>query len=96
MPRPSRALTLLLLLDHVDDQLHDLVDPARLRLTVGEGLAPVGDVQLYRVELGGRDDVEVTKGIATDARVRVEMPRSFFNVMAKDCLLYTSPSPRDS
>ncbi len=40
-----------------------------------------GDVQMYRVELPGP---QVRKGIAEDARVRVEMPRSFFNVMAKE------------
>ena len=39
------------------------------------------DVQMYRVELPGPN---VTKGIAEDARVRVEMQRSFFNVMAKE------------
>ena len=57
---------------------------APLKLVFAVELRGRGDVQLYRVELGGRDDVEVTKGIATDARVRVEMPRSFFNVMAKE------------
>ena len=31
-----------------------------------------------------KDDIQVTKGIAEDARVRVQMPRSFFNVMAKE------------
>ena len=41
-------------------------------------------MQLYRVELGGHGDMTVAKGIAEDARVRVEMPRSFFNVMAKE------------
>ena len=38
-------------------------------------------MQMYRVELPGP---KVTKGIAEDARVRVEMQRSFFNVMAKE------------
>ncbi len=58
---------------------------APLKLIVGVELRGRGDVQLYRLELGGKDeDIEVTKGIAEDARVRVEMPRSFFNVMAKE------------
>ena len=58
---------------------------APLKLIVGVELRGRGDVQLYRLELGGKDhDLEVTKGIAEDARVRVEMPRSFFNVMAKE------------
>ena len=40
-----------------------------------------GDVQMYRVELPGP---KITKGIAEDARVRVEMPRAFFNIMARE------------
>ncbi|MDX6692161.1 MAG: hypothetical protein QOG15_3618 [Solirubrobacteraceae bacterium] len=58
---------------------------APLKLIVGVELRGRGDVQMYRVELGGKDhDLEVTKAIAEDARVRVEMPRAFFNVMAKE------------
>ena len=55
------------------------LDP--LKLVVGVELRGRGDVQMYRVQLPGP---EVTKGIAEDARIRVEMPRSFFNVMAKE------------
>jgi hypothetical protein len=54
---------------------------APLKLIFGVELRGRGDVQMYRVELPGP---KITKGIAEDARVRVEMPRSFFNVMAKD------------
>ncbi len=54
---------------------------APLKLIFAVELRGRGDVQLYRVELPGP---EVRKGIATDARVRVEMPRAFFNVMAKE------------
>jgi hypothetical protein len=36
---------------------------------------------MYRVELPG---LNVADGIADDVRVRVSMPRSFFNVMAKE------------
>jgi hypothetical protein len=58
---------------------------APLKLVFGVELRGRGDVQLYRVELGGKKhDLEVVKGIAEDARVRVEMPRAFFNVMAKE------------
>jgi hypothetical protein len=52
-----------------------------LKLVVGVELRGRGDVQQYRVELPGP---KVTKDPATDARVRVEMPRAFFNVMAKE------------
>jgi hypothetical protein len=57
---------------------------APLKLIFAVELRGRGDVQMYRVELRGNDDFEVTKGIGEDARVRVEMPRSFFNVMAKE------------
>ncbi len=52
-----------------------------LKLVFGIELRGRGDVQMYRVELPGP---KVTKGIAEDARVRVEMARAFFNVMAKE------------
>lgn len=52
-----------------------------LKLVFAVELKGRGDVQMYRVQLPGP---KVTKGIAEDARVRVEMPRAFFNVMAKE------------
>jgi hypothetical protein len=54
---------------------------APLKLVVGVDLRGRGDLQQFRLEMPG---VEVTKGPAPDARVRVEMPRAFFNVMAKE------------
>ena len=54
---------------------------AQLKLVFGVELRGGRDVQMYRVELPGP---VITKGIANDARVRVEMPRSFFNVMAQE------------
>ena len=57
---------------------------APLKLIFAVELRGRGDVQMYRVELRGYDDFDVVKGIGEDARVRVEMPRSFFNVMAKE------------
>ena len=54
---------------------------AQLKLVFELELRGRGDVQLYRVELPGP---KVTKDIAADARVRVEVPRAFFNEMAKD------------
>jgi hypothetical protein len=53
----------------------------QMKLVVGVDLRGRGDVQQYRVELPGP---KVTKDMATDARVRVEMPRAFFNVMARE------------
>jgi hypothetical protein len=40
-----------------------------------------GDVQHFRLEM---PDIKVTKGPAADARVRVDMRREFFNVMARE------------
>ncbi len=57
---------------------------APLKLVFAVELRGRGDVQLYRVELAGHGDISVAKGIAEDARVRVAMPRAFFNVMAKE------------
>ena len=42
-----------------------------------------GDTRQFRVELNGGAPV-VTRGVAADAKVRVEMARAFFNEMAKD------------
>jgi hypothetical protein len=52
-----------------------------LKLVVGVELRARGDVQQFRVELPGP---KVTKDIAADAKVRIEMQRAFFNEMAKD------------
>jgi len=57
---------------------------AQLKLVFGVELRGGRDVQMYRVEVNGPAHLKVTKGIAEDARVRVEMQRSFFNVMAKE------------
>ncbi len=55
-----------------------------LKLIFGVALRGRGDVQMYRVQLDGSGAMTVAKGIAEDARVRVEMPRAFFNIMAKE------------
>jgi hypothetical protein len=52
-----------------------------LKLVVGLELRGRGDVQMYRVELPGP---VVTKDIATDAKVRLMIPRSHFNDLATD------------
>ena len=53
----------------------------QLKLVVGVELRGRGDVQHFRLEMPGP---KVTKGPAADARMRVEMRREFFNVMAKE------------
>jgi hypothetical protein len=52
-----------------------------MTLVVGVQLQGRGDVQHFRLQL---PEVAVTKDIAADAKVRVEMRREFFNEMAKD------------
>ena len=52
-----------------------------IKLIVGVELRGRGDVQQFRVEMPG---IKVTKGPAADARVRVDMRREFFNVMARE------------
>ena len=52
-----------------------------LRLVVALELRGRGDVQLYRVELPGP---RVSKDIASDAKVRLEVTRSHFNELAAD------------
>jgi hypothetical protein len=52
-----------------------------MKLVVGVELRGRGDIQHFRLEMPG---AKVTKGPAADARVRVDMRREFFNVMARE------------
>ena len=54
---------------------------APIKLVVGVELRGRGDVQQFRLEM---PSMGVTKGPAHDARMRVEMRREFFNVMARE------------
>jgi hypothetical protein len=54
---------------------------ARLKLVVELELRGRGDIQLFRVELPGP---KVTRDIASDAKVRLSVPRSHFNELARD------------
>jgi hypothetical protein len=49
-----------------------------LKMVVGIDLHGRGDVQQFRLVM---PELEVTKDIAADARIRVEMRRDFFNLM---------------
>jgi hypothetical protein len=51
-----------------------------LKLVVGIDLHGRGDTQQFRLEL---PDLTVTKDIAADARVRLDMRRDFFNAMVE-------------
>ena len=50
-----------------------------LKLVVGLDLRARGDTQMYRVEMPGP---KVTKDIAADAKVRIEIARAQFNELA--------------
>jgi len=52
-----------------------------MKLVVGVDLKGRGDTQQFRVEMPG---MTVKKDIATDARVRIEMRRDFFNAMVEN------------
>ena len=52
---------------------------APLKLVIGLELRGGRDIQMYRVQLPGP---KVTKDIATDAKVRLEIPRAKFNDLA--------------
>jgi hypothetical protein len=52
---------------------------ANLKLVAGLELRGRGDVQLYRVEVPGP---KVSKDIAADAKVTIEVPRAAFNDLA--------------
>jgi hypothetical protein len=54
---------------------------APVKLVVGVELRGRGDIQQFRLEM---PELKVTKGPAADARVRVDMRREFFNVMARE------------
>jgi hypothetical protein len=54
-----------------------------LKLVAELELRGRGDVQLYRVELNGPTHPRITKDIASDAKVRVSIPRSHFNQLVE-------------
>ena len=53
----------------------------KLRLVIELELRGRGDIQLFRVEVPGP---RITRDIASDAKVRLSIPRTEFNELAKD------------
>jgi hypothetical protein len=53
----------------------------QIKLVVGVELRGRGDTQQFRLLMPG---IDVSKGPAGDARLRVDMRREFFNVMARE------------
>ena len=54
---------------------------ARLKLVFELELRGRGDIQLFRVEVPGP---KITRDIASDAKVRLSLPRTEFNELTKD------------
>ena len=54
---------------------------ARLKLVFEVELRGRGDIQLFRVEVPGP---KITRDIASDAKVRLSIPRTEFNELIKD------------
>jgi hypothetical protein len=77
----STAETVKLIEGAVTRILEEIPALAPLKLVFELDLRGRGDTQQYRVELPGP---KVTKTVPTDARVSIEVPRAFFNEMAKD------------
>jgi hypothetical protein len=65
----------------IDNVLEEVPALKPLKLVFSLELRGRGDVQQYRIELPG---VKITKEVAADARVNVDMRREFFNVMADE------------
>ena len=53
----------------------------QLKLVIELELRGRGDIQLFRVEVPGP---KITRDIASDAKVRLSLPRTEFNELAKD------------
>jgi hypothetical protein len=60
---------------------HEVPALARLKLVFELELRGRGDIQLFRVEVPGP---KITRDIASDAKVRLSIPRTEFNELIKD------------
>jgi imidazole glycerol phosphate synthase subunit HisF len=60
---------------------HEVPSLTKLKLVLELELRGRGDIQLFRVEVPGP---KVTRDIASDAKVRVSVPRTQFNELARE------------
>jgi hypothetical protein len=65
----------------IADFQHQVPALERLKLVFELELRGRGDIQLFRVEVPGP---RITRDIASDAKVRLSIPRTEFNELAKD------------
>src|SRR5215203_374071 len=79
--RMSTADTKALIEDAVRTFQGEVPALAKLKLVIELELRGRGDIQLFRVEVPGP---KITKDIASDAKVRLSIPRSHFNELAAE------------
>ena len=77
----STADTKALIEEAVENFQAEVPALKRLRLVIELELRGRGDIQLFRVEVPGP---KITRDIASDAKVRLSVPRSHFNELAKE------------
>ena len=77
----STAETKTLIEDAVRNLQKEVPALQKLKLVIELELRGRGDIQLFRVEVPGP---KVTRDIASDAKVRLSVPRSHFNELADD------------
>jgi SCP-2 sterol transfer family len=82
MPRRmSTAETKALIEEGVRNFQKEVPALDKLKLVIELELRGRGDIQLFRVEVPGP---KVTRDIASDAKVRLSVPRADFNELARD------------
>jgi imidazole glycerol phosphate synthase subunit HisF len=77
----ATADTKALIEEAVANFKHEVPALQRLKLVIELELRGRGDIQLFRVELPGP---KITRDIASDAKVRLSVPRSHFNELARE------------
>ena len=78
--RMSTAETKALIEEAVRNFQKEVPALQQLKLVIELELRGRGDIQLFRVEVPGP---KVTRDIASDAKVRLSVPRSHFNELAR-------------
>ena len=76
----STADTKALIEEGIENFQRQVPALGKLKLVVELERRGRGDIQLFRVEVPGP---KVTKDIASDAKVRLSVPRSHFNELAR-------------
>src|ERR671917_1770406 len=79
--RMSTADTKALIEEAVRNFQSEVPALSKLKLVIELELRGRGDIQLFRVEVPGP---KITKDIASDAKVRLSVPRSHFNELAAE------------